>query len=151
MRTHPTTPRKISSRSAPNLQGERWQADERDGGAAPGWREHGGMRAAVRGKQAVAIRPWHERPRSWPRTRKPEACATTEGAAMGVNGARGRGPPTRRRLSYIARQPKNANGTIYLKYELRNLSSWPIYYYGYGPVYPLYRASYRSGQHGVGR
>ena len=26
----------------------------------------GGMRAAAHGKRAAEIRPWHERPRSWP-------------------------------------------------------------------------------------
>ena len=49
------------------------------------------------------------------------------------------------RLQYVATQPKDQNGTIHLAYELRNRSSWPMYYYGYGPAMPLYRAAYRIG------
>jgi hypothetical protein len=49
------------------------------------------------------------------------------------------------RLQYVATQPKDSNGTTHLEYELSNRSSWPIYYYGYGPTLPLYRVSYRTG------
>ena len=33
----------------------RWQADERDGGAVPGWGQRGVMREAACGKRAVVI------------------------------------------------------------------------------------------------
>jgi hypothetical protein len=49
------------------------------------------------------------------------------------------------RLRYLGVQPKDANGTVYLKYELRNSSLMPIYYQGYGPTLPLYQESYKTG------